>query len=147
MCPCVWVTTGDPGTSTTPWLVTGMRLPLQNLWAVETLPDDMPRVLLPFSQYAVAQVLSLLVVGYGLAGIVGRALGTRLPRGAVFAVGAGTLAVHLVATLQAGRTVAAVLVDRTASSVYLAACCRWSPRASCWDCWCSGSSLRHGPER
>ena len=104
-----------------PWMVTGMRLPLQNLWAEPTLPADMPVALLPFSQYAVAQLLSLLVVGYGVAGLVVRALGTRLPRRAVPAVAAGALAVHLVAATQATRTVAAGLAERTASTLYLAA--------------------------
>lgn len=32
-----------------PWIVTGMRLPLQNRWAAETLPGDMPVALLPFN--------------------------------------------------------------------------------------------------
>lgn len=34
-----------------PWIITGMRLPLQNLWATDTRPADMPLALLPFSQY------------------------------------------------------------------------------------------------
>ncbi|MCU1438326.1 MAG: hypothetical protein JWP66_1413 [Naasia sp.] len=36
-----------------PWIVTGMRLPLQNLCAVEVRPEDMPVALLPFSNYVV----------------------------------------------------------------------------------------------
>lgn len=39
-----------------PWLITGMRLPLQNLWAADTAPDAMPIVLLPFSQYALSLI-------------------------------------------------------------------------------------------
>ncbi|MEX2290569.1 MAG: hypothetical protein WD794_09620 [Mycobacteriales bacterium] len=81
----------------------------------------MPIALLPFSQYAVSQTFSLLVVGYGAAGILVRAIRTRLPRRAVLAVGAGALAVHLVATVQAATTVASGLAERTASTVYLAA--------------------------
>lgn len=34
-----------------PWLVAGMRLPLQNLWAAGTLPADMPRTRLPASTF------------------------------------------------------------------------------------------------
>lgn len=32
-----------------PWIVTGMRLPLQNLWAADTAPDQMPVAFLPMS--------------------------------------------------------------------------------------------------
>ncbi len=118
---CVGIGVGAAVLALLPWVVTEMRLPLQNLWAVQTLPEDMPIALLPFSQYAVTQILSLLVVGYGAAGIVVRSLRTRLPRQAVLAVGVGALAVHLVATVQAAWTLASGLADRTASTVYLAA--------------------------
>ncbi len=104
-----------------PWLVTGMRLPLQNLWAVQTMPEDMPIVLLPFSQYAITLLLGLVVIAYGAAGIVVRALRTRLPHRAGLAIGAGVLAVHLVATVQTATTVASGLVERAPSTVYLAA--------------------------
>jgi hypothetical protein len=96
---CVGIGVAAAVVALLPWLVTGVRLPLQNLWAVQTLPEDMPIALLPFSQYAVVQIFSLLVVGYGAAGIVVRALRTRLPRRAVLTVGAGALSVHLVATV------------------------------------------------
>lgn len=56
-----------------PWLVTGLRLPLQNLWAIDTLPEQMPRVLLPFSQYFLGQILSMLILGLGIAGLAVRA--------------------------------------------------------------------------
>lgn len=118
---CVGIGVAAAVVALLPWLVTGVRLPLQNLWAVQTLPEDMPIALLPFSQYAVVQIFSLLVVGYGAAGIVVRALRTRLPRRAVLTVGAGALSVHLVATVQATRAVASGLAERTASMVYLVA--------------------------
>ena len=61
-----------------PWIVTGMRLPLQNLWATPTTdPSDMPIALLPFSQYAVTSIASLLLVGGVVAGIVVRVLRAR----------------------------------------------------------------------
>lgn len=104
-----------------PWLVTGMRLPLQNLWAVQTLPQDMPVALLPLSQYAITQILALLVVGYSSAGVLLRAIRPRLPRGAVPAVAGGALAVHVIVSVQALKAVAAGLSERTASDVYLAA--------------------------
>lgn len=104
-----------------PWLLTGMRLPLQNLWAVDTLPGDMPISLLPLNQYAITVVLSLVVTGSALAGVSVRALRVRLSPHAVLGVGAGTLAVHLVAAVQSTTTVASGLSPRTASQVYLAA--------------------------
>lgn len=104
-----------------PWLLTGLRLPLQNLWAVETLPADMPISLLPLSQYAITVVLSLVVTGSAFAGVSVRALRARLALRAVIGVGAGTLAVHLVAAVQSTTTVAFGLSPRTASQVYLAA--------------------------
>ena len=104
-----------------PWLLTGMRLPLQNLWAAPTTPEDMPMVMLPLNQYYVTVVLALVVTGYGVAGLVVRALGARVPPRAVAAVGAGALAVHLVATVQSMAAVTSGLAGRAASVVYLAA--------------------------
>ena len=104
-----------------PWLVTGMRLPLQNLWATPTLPADMPVALLPFSQYAVTSIVALVVTGYGATGLVVRALGARSPSRAVLAAGAGASAVHLIAAVESTAAVASGLAERTASSVYLAA--------------------------
>ncbi|MGI5951395.1 MAG: protein-L-isoaspartate O-methyltransferase family protein [Brooklawnia sp.] len=59
-----------------PWLVTGASLPLQNLWAEPTLPEQMPWAGLPISQYYVPQVLALLMIGSALAGLAARALRT-----------------------------------------------------------------------
>lgn len=50
-----------------PWLVTGMRLPMQDLWAVDILPENMPRALLPFSQYQLPLILAMIIFGAGLA--------------------------------------------------------------------------------
>ena len=78
-----------------------MRLPLQNLWAVDVLPDRMPVAWLPFSQYSVTYVLALLVVGSAVAGIAARALRDRLPRAAPASIAAGLLFVQIVASVQA----------------------------------------------
>lgn len=89
----------------TPWIATGMRLPLQNLWAAVP-PDEMPRVLLPFNQYAITLLLGLIVTGYAIAGLLVRVLGpTR--RWSVAAAWTGTAAVQLVAGVQTVATVAA----------------------------------------
>ena len=60
-----------------PWLLTGARLPLQNLWSRQTLPGDMPLALLPASQYHVSTVAALLIVGGALAGLSARWLAAR----------------------------------------------------------------------
>ena len=72
-----------------PWLLTGMRLPLQNLWATDRAPDSMPVALLPLSQYTVTLVAALVVTGSAIAGLVTRATrGRRVRRGgALLAVG------------------------------------------------------------
>lgn len=79
-----------------PWLVGGGRLPLQNLWAVETLPEAMPFSPLPVSQYQVIQLLALLLIGGALAGLVARFVFFRRG-GTVWPAGIGVLVVHTVA--------------------------------------------------
>jgi hypothetical protein len=95
-----------------PWIATGMRLPLQNLWAVSTMPEDMPLSLLPFSQYFIVSITALLVVGSGLAGIASRAAAARRPRFGVLAVLAGVLLVQVGAAVQATL----VVIDGTEPS-------------------------------
>ena len=57
-----------------PWLLTGARLPLQNLWTAPLEdPDSMPVALLPLSQYATSSIAALVLVGALLAGLVARA--------------------------------------------------------------------------
>lgn len=62
----------------TPWLVAGARLPLQNLWRENVLPEDMPLALLPISQYHAIQVAVLLIVGGTVAGSTVRLLRPRI---------------------------------------------------------------------
>jgi hypothetical protein len=47
-----------------------MRLPLQNLWGTNLLPEEMPIVLLPFSQYAITVLAGTVIVGSVTAGLV-----------------------------------------------------------------------------
>lgn len=84
-----------------PWVTTGMRLPLQNLWADPSVAaSDMPAVLLPFSQYHVTLVAALVLTGSATAGLVVRLLGPRLlPAGRWSALTAVVL-VQLVALTQ-----------------------------------------------
>ncbi len=102
-----------------PWLVTGMRLPLQNLWAVQAAPDQMPVVLLPFSQYFLTTLSSLLVVGGVFAGVTARTLGRRLPERGWTAILLGTVLVQLFAVVQTSMVVRAGLQERSEGDLYL----------------------------
>lgn len=103
-----------------PWLVTGMRLPLQNLWATDTLPPDMPLAFLPFNQYTIALLAAVLVTGGAVAGIAARALRGRLGGHGVVATLLGLVLVHAVAIVQTAGVVGPNLRDRSESVFYLA---------------------------
>lgn len=105
-----------------PWILTGMRLPLQNLWDQTTASTGLPRVLLPFSQYAITLVFGLIVTAWAVGGLVVRGFRGRLPRRAALTVGATLLLAHLLATAQTTLSTEPGLSERTASIVYLAAC-------------------------
>jgi len=105
-----------------PWILTGMRLPLQNLWAFDALPEQMPVAWLPLSQYDVTFVLGILVVGGAAAGVAARALRDRLPRAAPFSVAAGLLFVQVVATAQAVDVLRSGLRAGGEAAFYLGAC-------------------------
>lgn len=103
----------------TPWLVTGGTAPLQNLWATSTPPDEMPFVLLPFSQYHVTAIIGMIVVGAAVAGLVGRALRHRFSRGRFAALVVAVLVVQLVALGQTTLEINAGLRAGTEGAVYL----------------------------
>ncbi|SMH50938.1 hypothetical protein SAMN06295885_3638 [Rathayibacter oskolensis] len=106
-----------------PWLLTGLRLPVQNLWAVEVAPEAMPLALLPFSQYSIVLIAAVILVGSALAGLavrVGPAVRAgRGPRTLGAAIGA--IGVQVIALVQSAVTVAGGLSEGTASDLYLAA--------------------------
>ncbi|WP_448262180.1 hypothetical protein [Microbacterium aurum] len=102
-----------------PWLVTGARLPLQNLGAGSVA--DMPVALLPFSQYYLTSIVALLVVGSAVAGIAGRALADRRPRHGTLALAAGVLAVQLIAAVQATLVTRALLEASSRAALYTGA--------------------------
>jgi hypothetical protein len=104
-----------------PWLVRGPRLPLQDLWAVDTAPGDMPLVLLPFSQYSLTLLFGLIVVGSAVAGIVARATAERLPRGGFALMALGLLAAQAAAIIQSALVVRDGLQERSISTLYLGA--------------------------
>ena len=74
-----------------PWLLTGMRLPLQQLWAAPALPESMPIAFLPLSQYTVTLIPGLLVTGATVAGIAMRATRSRQPRAGAMLMALGVL--------------------------------------------------------
>lgn len=104
-----------------PWLITGLRLPLQNLWAADALPEDMPLVLLPFSQYHLSLIVALIVIGSATAGVIARAIRDRTSRGALGVTTLGVAVVDLVAVVQTAAVVGGGLRDDPMSSLYLTA--------------------------
>jgi len=104
-----------------PWLATGMRLSLQNLWAFETMPEAMPLALLPFSQYALTSIVGLIVTGSAIAGLLARALRRRMPRRGFAGLLVGVLGVQLIAVAQTALVVQSGLQRRFESTVYLLA--------------------------
>ncbi len=101
-----------------PWIVTGMRLPLQNLWAINTLPENMPRALLPFSQYQLPLILAMIIFGMGLAGLAVRAAPPAVWRRAAFLAAAGALGACGLAAIQTGAVVLNGLHDGMQSMKY-----------------------------
>lgn len=104
-----------------PWIITGMRLPLQNLWAADTLPAEMPFVLLPFSQYSVTLIAAIMVVGAAIAGGVARVTRSRQGSRGFRALSAGVLGAQAVAMLQTAAVVADGLRPGSDSTFYLVA--------------------------
>ena len=104
-----------------PWLITGMRLPVQNLWASTVFPGQMPVALLPFSQYALSLIVALIVVGSVIAGIVARASRAQRPRFAVVSLVVSVAAVQVAALVQTTLTVMHGMKDTSASRVYISA--------------------------
>jgi iron complex transport system permease protein len=90
-----------------PWILAGLRLPLQNLWREQiTDAGDMPIALLPFNQYTAGLLAAVILVGGGIAGGAARALRSRLPRHGSWLVVAGLLLVQVVALVQTSAVTA-----------------------------------------
>ncbi len=101
-----------------PWLVTGARLPLQNLWAAEVLPEAMPVAFLPLSQYQTTTILALLTLGGALAGLAVRVWRpARRGLASGFAV-AGMALVQGIAVLQAFAVLGAGLLGGSMATIY-----------------------------
>lgn len=102
-----------------PWLLTGGRMPSQNLWSA--IPADVPVTLLPLHPYAAGLLVALLVVGAAAAGTTARALGARRRRGATWLLLAGVFVVQLGAIVQTTVTTRATLPDGRDADLYTAA--------------------------
>ena len=89
-----------------PWAVGDMRLPLQNLWRDITPAEQMPLALLPFSQYAVAELVAMIGIGSVIAGLAARRWAPRLGSAGVRWVRVGVVRLQGIALAQ---TVAVVL--------------------------------------
>ncbi|WP_460798147.1 hypothetical protein [Microbacterium sp. GXF0217] len=81
-----------------PWVVAG-TLPLQNLWAAQTLPEGMPFVLLPLSQYYATLLFSLVLLGGVFAGVAVR-VARRRRAVSVWPAALGVALVHAIAAVQ-----------------------------------------------
>ncbi|MFC5930766.1 hypothetical protein D6T64_13070 [Cryobacterium melibiosiphilum] len=103
-----------------PWMVTGMVLPIQNLWAIDVAADEMPITLLPFSQYTITLIVAVLVTGSAIAGGVLRLTRAQHPRFAFAATLVGVLIVQVVAIVQTVVTVAGGLAEGREETIYLA---------------------------
>ncbi|WDF33434.1 hypothetical protein PTW37_00375 [Arthrobacter agilis] len=102
-----------------PWLVSGARLPLQNLWATPTAPDDMPRALLPIGQYHLLTIVGLLVTGGAAAGTVLRVWIPDRRRTVTGSAVAGLLAVHVAAAAQSLTVAGSGLSAGPTARIYL----------------------------
>jgi hypothetical protein len=104
-----------------PWIATGMRLPLQNLWAVEVRPEDMPVALLPLSNYAVTLLAGLLILGWAVGGLAGRLLSDRRKGWATRGIAVGLLLAQGAAAAQSAVVLRDGLQEGGAATLYLAA--------------------------
>ena len=94
-----------------PSWVGGGRLPLQNLWHEQTMPEDMPFSLLPLSQYYALSIFVMLLLGGVVAGLV-----VRMLRARAWPAALGALLVYGIVTAQSFTVLADGLgiADRSA---------------------------------
>ncbi|WP_157156758.1 hypothetical protein [Diaminobutyricimonas sp. LJ205] len=104
-----------------PWLITGARLPLQNLWATPTSPEQMPIALLPFSQYELVVIVGLIVTGSAIAGVAARSVRARQSPHSLRMVLLGVLVVQAIAAVQTTAVVMNGLERSNWADLYLAA--------------------------
>ncbi|MET4059464.1 hypothetical protein ABIB35_000995 [Arthrobacter sp. UYP6] len=101
-----------------PWIGTGRVLPLQNLWAVETLPDDMPLTWLPLNQYMAIRLVALMVFGGMVAGLALHWWAPIRRRTALWSAVTGMLVVQVSATVQSFNVLDEGLEPGSMSELY-----------------------------
>ncbi|WP_159618852.1 hypothetical protein [Ruania rhizosphaerae] len=109
-----------------PWLRTGPRLPLQNLWASEMSPEQMPLALLPLNQYHLVQLLGMLMTAGLIAGVIARLEPRARRHRSTGLTALGALVGMLAAGIQSGLVLAAGLEERSLATVYLAGVLTWA---------------------
>lgn len=103
-----------------PWLITGAQLPLQNLWAAEVAPDQMPVSFLPLSQYELTTIVALLTVGGAAAGLAVRLWSPARRRLATWCAAAGVLGVQFTAAVQSFTVLDGGLAGGSMARLYFA---------------------------
>lgn len=103
-----------------PWLLTGGRLALQNLWATDVSPDSMPLAFLPLSQYETTTIVALITTGGALAGVVLQIWRPVRRRLGVALAATGFVLVQIVAAAQSFAVVNAGLTPGSQSELYSA---------------------------
>lgn len=103
-----------------PWLLTGGRLALQNLWATDVSPDSMPLALLPLSQYETTTIVALISTGGALAGVVVQIWRPVRRRLSLALAATGFVLVQIVAAAQSFAVVNAGLTPGSQSELYSA---------------------------
>ncbi|MBT2533692.1 hypothetical protein J7E83_16480 [Arthrobacter sp. ISL-48] len=103
-----------------PWLITGARLPVQNLWGSDVSPGQMPLALLPLSQYEATTLVALMMTGAATAGLAVRRWFPARRHLATWCAATGLLAVQVAATIQAFTVVSNGLAAGPMSGLYVA---------------------------
>lgn len=110
-----------------PWFRAGLQLPLQNLWATPTLPEDMPLALVPLNQYYLDAILGLFVTAGVIGGLVARAAPPvhRALSGGLTAAGA-FLAIGFACVQSALVLADGLVTEDERASTYLALVVAWA---------------------
>ncbi|WP_051025021.1 hypothetical protein [Arthrobacter sp. Rue61a] len=103
-----------------PWWISGARLPLQNLWATQVMPGQMPLALLPLSQYEVLTIVALLTTGGAAAGFAIRVWSPVRRRLVTWCAIVGLLLVQVAATVQSFELLGQGLMRGTLAQYYRA---------------------------
>lgn len=108
------------GLGLAPWWISGAQLPLQNLWATQVMPDQMPLALLPLSQYEVLTIVALLTTGGAAAGLAVRIWSPVRRRLVTWCAIVGLLLVQVAATVQSFELLGQGLMGGTLAQYYRA---------------------------